>query len=144
MIISCEKCNKKFEISDDLIPSKGRILQCGSCMHKWHFVPIDEDQPVLKIKESNDTDEDSKEQTIQKKDTFKQTDVKKDKKVGFLSYLLVFIISFIALIIIAETFKPIARRFLLISADLTMCSTPNSPRILAWLRLAMAVTIPQS
>ncbi len=107
MIISCEKCNKKFEISDDLIPSKVRILQCGSCMHKWHFVPIDEDQPVIKIKESNDTDEDSKEQTIQKKDTFKQTDVKKDKKVGFLSYLLVFIISFIALIIIAETFKPI-------------------------------------
>ena len=82
MIISCEKCNKKFEISDDLIPSKGRILQCGSCMHKWHFVPIDEDQPVLKIKESNDTNEDSKEQTIQKKDTFKQTDVKKDKLRG--------------------------------------------------------------
>ena len=49
MIISCEKCNKKFEISDDLIPSKGRILQCGSCLHKWHFVPIDEDQPAQKI-----------------------------------------------------------------------------------------------
>ena len=112
MIISCEKCNKKFEISDDLIPSKGRILQCGSCMHKWHFVPINEDQPAPKIQERDDTDEDSKKQTIQKKDTFKETDVKKDRKVGFLSYLLVFIISFIALIIIAETFEPLILLYL--------------------------------
>ena len=39
MIISCEKCNKKFELSDELVPDKGRLLQCGSCSHKWHYIP---------------------------------------------------------------------------------------------------------
>ena len=39
MIISCDKCNKKFEIADKLIPDTGRLLQCGSCLHKWHYVP---------------------------------------------------------------------------------------------------------
>ena len=115
MIISCEKCNKKFEISDDLIPSKGRILQCGSCLHKWHFVPIDEDQPaqkIQKIDETDDSNENLQEEAVKKNDTFKKSDVKKDKKVGFLSYLLVFIISFIALIIIAETFEPLILLYL--------------------------------
>ena len=39
MIISCEKCTKKFELSEKLIPSEGRLLQCGSCFHKWHYIP---------------------------------------------------------------------------------------------------------
>ena len=39
MIISCEKCSKKFEISDNLIPDQGRLLQCGSCSYQWHYVP---------------------------------------------------------------------------------------------------------
>ena len=37
MIISCEKCNKSFNIQDHLIPDEGRLLQCGSCNHKWFF-----------------------------------------------------------------------------------------------------------
>ena len=37
MIISCEKCNKKFNIQDNLIPNEGRLLQCGSCNHKWFY-----------------------------------------------------------------------------------------------------------
>ena len=37
MIISCEACNKKFEIDSNLIPSEGRTLQCGSCEHQWFF-----------------------------------------------------------------------------------------------------------
>ena len=37
MIISCEKCTKKFNIRDDLIPKDGRLLQCGSCNHKWFY-----------------------------------------------------------------------------------------------------------
>ena len=37
MIISCEKCTKKFNIQDDLIPDGGRLLQCGSCNHKWFY-----------------------------------------------------------------------------------------------------------
>ena len=39
MIISCEKCNKKFELEENLIPETGRLLQCGSCSHKWHYMP---------------------------------------------------------------------------------------------------------
>ena len=39
MIIECEKCSKKFEVQDNLIPVKGRLLQCGSCAFKWHYIP---------------------------------------------------------------------------------------------------------
>ena len=37
MIITCNNCNKKFEIDENLIPEKGRLLQCSSCNHQWHF-----------------------------------------------------------------------------------------------------------
>ena len=37
MIIDCPVCNKKFDIDQDLIPTDGRLLQCGSCNHKWFF-----------------------------------------------------------------------------------------------------------
>ena len=37
MIITCEKCSKKFNIDDNLIPVGGRQLQCGSCNYKWFF-----------------------------------------------------------------------------------------------------------
>ena len=37
MIISCEKCNKKFKVDDSLIPSKGRLLKCGNCDNSWFF-----------------------------------------------------------------------------------------------------------
>ena len=37
MIITCNQCDKKFEIESSLITDKGRLLQCGSCNHKWFF-----------------------------------------------------------------------------------------------------------
>ena len=37
MIITCSNCNKKFNINSNLITDKGRLLQCGSCNHKWFF-----------------------------------------------------------------------------------------------------------
>ena len=37
MIITCNNCNKKFELDSNLIPDKGRLLQCASCNHKWFF-----------------------------------------------------------------------------------------------------------
>ena len=37
MIITCNNCNKKFDIDSTLIPDKGRLLQCASCNHKWFF-----------------------------------------------------------------------------------------------------------
>jgi len=37
MIITCNNCNKKFDIDSNLISDKGRLLQCASCDHKWFF-----------------------------------------------------------------------------------------------------------
>ena len=37
MIITCEQCPKKFEIESNLIPQKGRLLQCSSCGYKWFY-----------------------------------------------------------------------------------------------------------
>ena len=37
MIITCNNCNKKFDIDTNLIPDRGRLLQCASCDHKWFF-----------------------------------------------------------------------------------------------------------
>ena len=55
MIITCNNCNKKFDIDSSLIPDKGRLLQCASCDHKWFFKketlentisPINEDTSI--------------------------------------------------------------------------------------------------
>ena len=59
MIISCEKCNKKFELSDELIPEEGRLLQCGSCSHKWHYTPT----KTIKLVNEIDDVETSKKKT---------------------------------------------------------------------------------
>ena len=37
MIISCNSCNKKFEINSELIQDSGRLLQCSNCNKKWFF-----------------------------------------------------------------------------------------------------------
>ena len=37
MIITCNNCNKNFDLDSNLIPEKGRLLQCNSCDHKWFF-----------------------------------------------------------------------------------------------------------
>ena len=39
MIIECQNCNKKFDLEDKLIPSKGRLVQCGFCHSQWHQLP---------------------------------------------------------------------------------------------------------
>ena len=65
MIITCNNCNKKFDIDSNLIPDKGRLLQCANCDHKWFFKkealentvsPIDED---ISIDSVNIFDQDS-------------------------------------------------------------------------------------
>ena len=37
MIIVCPCGKKKFEISENLIPKKGRLLKCGSCGETWFY-----------------------------------------------------------------------------------------------------------
>ena len=121
MIIQCENCNKKFEIQDNLIPNDGRLLECGSCTHQWHYTPIakleltsevqikDEptEQLILKktkkkskiIKKIYENDADNEiEQT-------KKNITTKEKNISFINFLLVGIISFVAIVILVDTFK---------------------------------------
>ena len=37
MIITCNNCKKKFDLDSNLIPDKGRLLQCASCEYRWFF-----------------------------------------------------------------------------------------------------------
>jgi len=125
MIISCENCNKRFEVSDNLIPEQGRLLQCSSCDHKWFFKKteklIEKKEPKKIIKEDDNKilSETFVEKTIEKKEiksttlneeTLSEIDdeqpqVKKDKKTNYLKIFIVIIITFVAIIIIIETFK---------------------------------------
>ena len=122
MIISCEKCNKKFEISDNLIPDDGRLLECGSCSYQWHYIPQNRIKLVNEVK---DIDSPIKVKKISKKQKTKKiinnenndfsstyASTRKSNSVGFLSYLLVIIISFIALIILIDTFKSSINSFI--------------------------------
>ena len=125
MIISCENCNKRFEVGDNLIPEQGRLLQCSSCDHKWFFKKteklIEKKEPKKIIKEDDNKilSETFVEKTIEKKEiksttlneeTLSEIDdeqpqVKKDKKTNYLKIFIVIIITFVAIIIIIETFK---------------------------------------
>ena len=125
MIISCENCNKKFEVSDNLIPEQGRLLQCSSCDHKWFFKKTEkliekkEPKKIIKKDDNKILSETFVEETIEKneiksttlnEETLSEIDdeqpqVKKDKKTNYLKIFIVIIITFVAIIIIIETFK---------------------------------------
>ena len=131
MIISCPNCKKKFQIDATLVPEEGRDLQCGSCKHVWFYkVEIENSSPLtlnedlinneiknnlLKKKIENLTD--NNKSTTQEKSKNKENkieDTSDNKKIEtknentgskFFSYLIVLIISFIALIILVDTLK---------------------------------------
>ena len=125
MIISCENCNKRFEVSDNLIPEEGRLLQCSSCDHKWFFKKteklIEKKEPKKIIKEDDNKilNETFVEKTIEEKEITSITvneenlseiddeepQIKKDKKTNYLKIFIVIIITFVAIIIIIDTFK---------------------------------------
>ncbi len=114
MIISCDQCHKKFEIDSNLIPRDGRLLECGSCNHKWFYKQDIEDkteeiiiEPQLKNIEEEDIDPIRKDiSQIKELDTSsKKKEIIENKKIGVLNIIIVFIISFVALIILVETFK---------------------------------------
>jgi len=138
MIITCNNCNKKFDIDSILISDKGRLLQCASCDHKWFFKkevlekkinPINEDTSIdnVNILDQNNSsinDEDSvldtpndevkldlKEENKEKieinidESPIENTKPKKQKNFKILNIFVVTIISFVAFIIIVDTFK---------------------------------------
>ena len=126
MIISCPACKKNFEIDANLMPSEGRNLQCGSCLNVWFYKP-EKNILDLKIKDNTtDLNKDDNEiiieenrkkeiSTIKKNNNENRKDkalVKYEKKTklnffNFVGYFFVLIISFVALLIILDTFQPL-------------------------------------
>ena len=112
MQIKCPQCYKIFEVSDELIPEKGRLLQCSSCQNKWFYKRNNyskKDNPIenkLKVQaEEFIYDEDFKSNT-----NYKSTMVVKKKNIDLnllkiLKFFIVFVITLISLIIILDTFK---------------------------------------
>ena len=138
MIITCNNCNKKFDVDSSLIPDMGRLLQCASCDHKWFFKKVvpenivssaDEDisndnvnifeqnnSPINDVESVSDTSNDEVEVNLEEKTKEKieinkgestqvNTQPKKQKNFKILNIFIVFIISFVAFIIIVDTFK---------------------------------------
>ena len=128
MIIECTNCNKKFEVDPELIPEKGRSIQCGSCNHKWFYkndthetiLEFNDETPVNEIKEeikitkdiANEIADEKKitDEIVEERIEIKQDNEKKHLKKSnilnkIISYLIVAVISFVALIIVLDTFK---------------------------------------
>ena len=133
MIITCPNCNKQFKIDNSLIPNEGRDLQCGSCNHVWFYKIEEENNDVLKLNEEilikdieiksqnkkekieenkqplekiNTEINNVKQEKISVKQKNKTTSNNtKNKNSKFFSYLIVFIISFVALIVLLDTLK---------------------------------------
>ena len=127
MIVECINCNKKFEINSDLIPADGRLLQCGSCNHKWFF-RFSEEKNLSKdiiINETIDAKTLSEPINIEsgyhsetKIDNLNDININKKKDIRkklniqkFLSYFIVIIVTLIALIIVIDTFESILIEF---------------------------------
>ena len=108
MIITCPCEKKQFKIDSSLIPEEGRELQCGSCERVWFYKPKNESEAPLTLNEN--ISEKIIEPQIKNK-TLKEipNKVKKleneNKGSKFFSYLMVFIISILALIILLDTLK---------------------------------------
>ena len=133
MIVTCPNCKKKFTIDPTLIPEDGRDLKCGSCNHVWFYKIEDVSSKPLTLNENNNNEIEpdiaetesgsqvEKNQPIHKKINEKDEDINtikfqekqktiskdKSKNTGgiFFSYLIVFIITFVALIIMLDTLK---------------------------------------
>ena len=121
MIISCEKCNKKFELADNLIPSTGRFLQCGSCSYQWHYIPEGKIELFDEVKDNvkvTDQVKKSLQKPIKKRikklktlskqnihQSYSEESETKKRKIGFFNFIVVTIISLVALVILLDTFK---------------------------------------
>jgi predicted Zn finger-like uncharacterized protein len=121
MIISCNNCHKKFDINSDLIPQNGRLLECSSCNHQWFFkkevvVPtlrdsINNNKIEIFQNDSTLAEQESKNSVVEtKKKDKKPSEIlvnnkRIKRKFKVLNLTIVFIISFIALIIFVDTFK---------------------------------------
>ncbi len=124
MIITCPSCNKKFNVDASLIPQKGRVLQCGFCEHKWFFKtenteeeikvsekkisePVIEDNNNLSENIKEDIKDEEDHDTVSLKSSKEKLSKKINKKndINYFKILIVAFISFVALILVLDTFK---------------------------------------
>ena len=68
MIITCTECKKRFEVPDNAIPAKGRIVQCSSCSNEWKQFPIKKPEIVNKttVSSPKKTTQPVKKKTVKK------------------------------------------------------------------------------
>ena len=116
MIIVCPSCGKNFDVDEKLIPDNGRLLKCGSCNQTWFFNKnvSEQTEPLI--------DKPAKQKKILYQDenidkSVSKTPIKPGSELvkykpkynftfgKFLSYIIVSLITFIAFIIILDTFK---------------------------------------
>ena len=119
MIISCEKCAKKFNVNDNLIPNDGRNLQCSSCGYKWFLKKKTNEEKLkekpqkkqIKIKKINPDEQvppvvdsiikEAEEVGVKNLDDV----IQKNNKISILNLFFLFLITFVAFIILLDTFK---------------------------------------
>ena len=125
MIIECICGQKKFEVNSELIPDTGRTIQCGSCDKVWFYKPenlnnenqkdliIENEIPNIQSKKVikpiiKDTLTNQNISNLENKKNFEITKYKPRKSLSFtklLSYLIVLIITFVALLVVIDTFR---------------------------------------
>ena len=122
MIIGCGNCDKKFNIDESLIPINGRLLKCGNCENTWFYKPNKEDTPNIDKEENNpeiiineiSTKNNSDEDILIKKSNKKNINqnVKTDIFKKSLNNILIILITFVAIILIVDSFKHAISTFL--------------------------------
>ena len=117
MIITCPYCDKKFNVDASLIPNEGRTLQCGFCDEKWHFKLnnkklendyIKKDIKIKKIdpKENVPSEVDKIISEAEKISVQKNIIIDKTKlNAPLINIFILFLITFVACIIILDTFQ---------------------------------------
>ena len=118
MIIVCPSCGKNFNVDENLIPDKGRLLKCGSCNQTWFFNK-NESVEIKPLIDEIVTEEkpNIKEKITRKPKSNFSTNIQKGSELvkyqpkynftfgKLLSYIIVSIITFVAIIIVLDTFK---------------------------------------
>lgn len=123
MIIKCPNCSKEFNVDESLIPENGRNIVCGSCNHKWFYKkeeilispsPVKNQDFLKQSKFSSNEIQKKYDFEINKENKPLDKVAEEVKKIKidvpsiffkFFSYLVVFVITIIALIILLDTFK---------------------------------------
>ena len=117
MKIVCPSCGKNFNVDEDLIPDKGRLLKCGSCNQTWFFNKNKSVEIKPLINEVVEEKPYIKEKRIRRSTSNFSANIKKGSELvkyqpkhnftfgKFLSYIIVSIITFVAIIIVLDTFK---------------------------------------